>query len=61
MKVGKRKDPYSSHYGMIEVPDDLEICDICGEDIWPGEAVAWDGKNRICHAECMEKEFEDGT
>lgn len=32
-------------------------CAICGDGIYPDESVAWDDKNQICHAECLEEEY----
>lgn len=46
---------------FLDVPDDCMTCSICGSYIdRPTEEIVWDAESQACHAECLEKEGEDG-
>lgn len=61
-----RNIPYTPPYdrpanGFSPAPETGVACSICGRDIvWWSEAWVMD-KRGICHAECVEKEKENGS
>lgn len=60
MRVSPMKDAFHRDIAEKYEPDTDITRVICGYGIYHGDRVAWNKHNEICHAECVEKEEQNG-
>lgn len=58
MRVSPIKDAFHRCIAERYAQETDIYCAICGDGIYPDEAVSWDDHNQICHAECLEEEYD---
>lgn len=60
MRVSPTNDAFHRDVAEKYESDEHGDCPICGKPVrWPREPVAWGKHNKICHAECVEKEGQN--
>lgn len=55
MKTITKNDSFARMTEERYEPDTDIFCAICGCGIYRGDRVAWDKRDEICHAGCMEE------
>ena len=56
MRKYLRNNAFHRDVNQKYAPETDIFCSVCGDGIYPDEAVSWYDQNQICHTECLEEE-----